>query len=45
MLGYNSYMVSVGKTRDKRPLSRPKRRRKATIKKDLKAVEFDGVSV
>jgi len=43
--GYNSYMVSVGKTRDKRPLTRPKLRRKATIKTDLKAVGFDNVSV
>lgn len=42
--GHNSYMVSVGKIRDRRPVSRPKRRREATIKPDLKAVGFDGVS-
>jgi hypothetical protein len=36
-------MVSVGTPREKRPLDRPKLRREATIKMDLKAVGFDGV--
>lgn len=44
MRGQNSYTVSVGKPRDKRPRSRPKRRMEGTIKPDLKAVGFDGVS-
>ena len=37
--GHNSYMVSIGKPRYERPLSRPKRRMEATIKPDLKLLD------
>jgi hypothetical protein len=37
--GHNSYMVSVGKPRGKRPLSRSKRRSEATIEPDLKLLD------
>jgi hypothetical protein len=37
-------MISVGKTEGKRPLGRPKRRWKDTIKMDIREVGCEGVS-
>jgi hypothetical protein len=39
----NAYRILVGKTEERRPLGRPRRRWVDKIKMDLRAIEWDGM--
>jgi hypothetical protein len=39
----NAYRILVGKPKGKRPLERPRRRRKVTIKMDLRDIGWGGM--